>query len=98
MSEPLYVPSRPIRVVTAAALFDGLAGGTEAEKQSQLDRLRDFHERNADAAHDALAALRHFAHSGGNVFSEPMNAARVCSLGQITDTFFDVGGQYRRNV
>jgi methylmalonyl-CoA mutase len=27
-----------------------------------------------------------------------MQAARVCSLGQITDTFFDVGGQYRRNV
>jgi len=36
--------------------------------------------------------------NGDNVFAELMNAARVCSLGQITDTFFDVGGQYRRNV
>ena len=33
-----------------------------------------------------------------NVFAELMSTARVCSLGQITDTFFEVGGQYRRNV
>jgi len=75
-----------------------LARGTEAEKQSQLERLRDFHERNADTAHDALTALRHAVQDGGNVFAELMNAARVCSLGQITDSFFEVGGQYRRNV
>ncbi len=36
--------------------------------------------------------------TGDNVFAALMDAARVCSLGQITDTFFDVGGQYRRNV
>ncbi len=75
-----------------------LARGTETEKQSQLDRLRDFHERNADAAHDALTALRRAVQDGRNVFAELMDAARVCSLGQITDTFFEVGGQYRRNV
>jgi methylmalonyl-CoA mutase len=75
-----------------------LARGTEAEKQSQLDRLADFHTRHHDQAHQALAQLRQVVADGGNVFAELMHAARVCSLGQITDTFFDIGGQYRRNV
>jgi len=34
----------------------------------------------------------------GNVFAELVNAARVCSLGQITDALFEVGGQYRRSM
>jgi methylmalonyl-CoA mutase len=75
-----------------------LARGTTAEKQSQLDRLADFHARNADVAQAALARLRQSVIDGENVFAELMDAARVCSLGQITDTFFEVGGQYRRNV
>ena len=75
-----------------------LARATEQEKRSQLDRVRDFQERNHEAAHDALAALQEAARSGGNVFAVLMDAARVCSLQQITDAFFEVGGQYRRNV
>jgi isobutyryl-CoA mutase len=75
-----------------------LARGTEDEKQSQLRRLADFHARNCELAEHALAKLRAAVTSGENVFAELMEAARVCSLGQITDTFFDVGGQYRRNV
>jgi methylmalonyl-CoA mutase len=75
-----------------------LARGTEQEKQSQLVRLREFHEQHADEAADALDKLQQAVLSGSNVFGELMRAARVCSLGQITDTFFDIGGQYRRNV
>ncbi len=75
-----------------------LARGTEAEKQSQLSRLADFHTRHHDEAQHALARLRRVVADGGNAFAELMHAARVCSLGQITDTFFDVGGQFRRNV
>jgi methylmalonyl-CoA mutase len=75
-----------------------LARGTEAEKQSQLARLADFHTRHQDQTHHALGRLRQAVTDGGNVFAELMDAARVCSLGQITDTFFDIGGQYRRNV
>jgi len=75
-----------------------LARATEQEKRSQLGRVRDFQDRNHDAAHDALAALQETARSGGNVFAVLMDAARVCSLQQITDAFFEVGGQYRRNV
>jgi methylmalonyl-CoA mutase len=75
-----------------------LARGTETEKQSQLARLADFQARNAEAARDALQRLRDAALEGENVFDVLMEAARVCSLGQITDVFFEVGGQYRRNV
>jgi methylmalonyl-CoA mutase len=75
-----------------------LARGTDTEKQSQLDRLADFQARNRDAAQLALQRLRESVASGENAFAELMAAARVCSLGQITDAFFEVGGQYRRNV
>ena len=75
-----------------------LARATEAEKQSQLDRLADFHARHAAEAPAALTALQQAATSGGNVFDALMSAVRCCSLGQISDAFFEVGGQYRRNV
>ena len=75
-----------------------LARGSQEEKQSQLTRLRDFHALHASDAPAALAALRRSAAPGGNVFEALMDAVRCCSLGQITQAFFDVGGQYRRNV
>ena len=75
-----------------------LARGTEEEKKSQLARVRDFQQRHREEAHAALAALKDTARSGGNMFAVLMEAARVCSLQQITEAFFEVGGQYRRNI
>ncbi|MFG1702826.1 fused isobutyryl-CoA mutase/GTPase IcmF [Nonomuraea sp. M3C6] len=75
-----------------------LARGTEEEKRSQLDRLHAFHERNRSEAPAQLARLREAAMSEGNAFEVLMEAARYCSLGQITDALFEAGGQYRRNV
>ncbi|MBD9724266.1 methylmalonyl-CoA mutase family protein [Streptomyces caniscabiei] len=75
-----------------------LARATEQEKQSQLARVRDHQARHRDQAHAALTALKDAAVSGRNVFAVLMDAARVCSLQQITEAFFEVGGQYRRNV
>jgi methylmalonyl-CoA mutase len=75
-----------------------LARGTEEEKKSQLERVRGFQERHAEQAHEALAALKETARAGGNMFAALMDAARVCSLEQVTEAFFEVGGQYRRNV
>jgi isobutyryl-CoA mutase len=75
-----------------------LARSTDEEKQSQLRRLADFHARNANAAPVAIAKLKQVAMSGGNVFAELMEAVKVCSLGQITDALFEVGGQYRRSM
>ncbi|MCM3885919.1 fused isobutyryl-CoA mutase/GTPase IcmF [Frankia sp. R82] len=75
-----------------------LARATESEKRAQLDRLTAFQQRHASAARPALAELRAAAAGGGNIFDALMRTIRVCSLGQITEAFFDAGGQYRRNV
>ena len=75
-----------------------LARATEGEKQSQLRLLGDFHARHAGEAPAALARLKAAATGGENVFAVLMDAARVCSLGQITEAFFEAGGAYRRNL
>jgi methylmalonyl-CoA mutase len=75
-----------------------LARATEEEKQSQLERVRSFGDEHAVEAQAAITRLKESAVNGDNVFAELMSAARVCSLGQITQAFFEVGGQYRRNV
>jgi len=72
------------------------ARGTDAERDSQLARLADFHARHAAAAPAALARLQQVATDGGNVFDALMDAVRVCSLGQLTQALFEVGGAYRR--
>jgi isobutyryl-CoA mutase len=75
-----------------------LARGTEAEKQSQLRRLAAFIADHGDEAPTALDRLRRVAAEGGNTFAALMDAVRVCSLGQVTQAFFEVGGQYRRSL
>jgi methylmalonyl-CoA mutase len=75
-----------------------LARSTEEEKQSQLQRLADFHARNASAAPAMLKRLQQAVIENQNVFNVLMDAVRVCSLGQITNALFEVGGQYRRNM
>jgi methylmalonyl-CoA mutase len=75
-----------------------LARSTDAEKQSQLTRLRDFRCRHADERPAMLARLRDAAMAGDNVFAVLVDAVRCCSLGEITQALFDAGGRYRRNV
>lgn len=75
-----------------------LARSTEEEKQSQLTRLAGFKSSHKDNAEQALERLKQAARNDENVFAELMNAVRYCSLGQITDAFFEVGGQYRRTM
>lgn len=75
-----------------------LARSTEEEKQSQLQRLNDFHTRHAAEAPAMLQRLKQAVIDNTNVFEVLMDAVRVCSLGQITSALFEVGGQYRRNM
>ncbi len=75
-----------------------LARSTEDEKQSQLTRLEDFHTRNSEQSQQALSDLKQVLMDGGNGFAALVEAVRYCSLGQITDMLFEVGGQYRRNM
>ncbi|MDB5971016.1 MAG: methylmalonyl-CoA mutase [Hydrocarboniphaga sp.] len=75
-----------------------LARSTDDEKQSQLLRLADFQKLNAAQAPALLQRLRDAVVTDGNLFEVLMDAVRVCSLGQITQTLFEVGGRYRRNM
>ncbi|HYD60460.1 MAG TPA: fused isobutyryl-CoA mutase/GTPase IcmF [Noviherbaspirillum sp.] len=75
-----------------------LARSTEDEKQSQLKRLSDFQARNAANAPAMLERLQQAVIRNENVFAVLMDAVRVCSLGQISNALFEVGGQYRRNM
>ncbi|MDE2478605.1 MAG: methylmalonyl-CoA mutase, partial [Betaproteobacteria bacterium] len=75
-----------------------LARSTPEEKQSQLDRLHEFHARHADEAPRLLQRLQQAVIEDGNVFEVLMDAVRSCSLGQLTDALFEVGGQYRRSM
>jgi methylmalonyl-CoA mutase len=75
-----------------------LARSTDDEKQSQLKRLGDFHKRHAAQAPAMLQRLKQAVIDNRNVFDVLMDAVRVCSLGQITNALFEVGGQYRRSM
>src|SRR5947209_13778065 len=73
-----------------------LIRSTEEEKQSQLRRLAEFHERNKAESGPMLKRLQHAVIRNENAFAVLMDAVRFCSLGQITSALFEVGGQYRR--
>ena len=75
-----------------------LARSTDDEKQSQLKRLAEFHARHAAEAPAMLQRLKDAVIANANVFEVLMDAVRCCSLGQITNALFEVGGQYRRSM
>jgi len=75
-----------------------LARSDDAEKDNQIQRLADFQTRHSDRSADALKRVQQAAIAGENVFAELMTAAESCSLGQLTEALFSVGGQYRRNL
>ena len=84
--------------LTETASCIELARATDEEKESQLNRLGDFQKRHEQDAPAALERLQKVALAGDNIFAELMNSVKVCSLGQITQALYDVGGQYRRNM
>jgi methylmalonyl-CoA mutase len=75
-----------------------LARSDAAEKDDQIARLRDFQRRHAEEAPAALERLRQAALAGDNLFAVLVDTVRSCSLGEITEALFDVGGRYRRSV
>jgi len=82
---PTIVPSEVIRA-------------TEEEKQFQITALKLFQDRNADKAGAALQQLQKSAVAGDNIFEQLMEICKICSLGQISNALYAVGGQYRRNM
>ena len=75
-----------------------LARSTDEEKQSQLKRLEAFQQLHTSESPAMLKRLQQAVIENRNVFEVLMDAVRVCSLGQITNALFEVGGQYRRNM
>lgn len=82
---PTIIPSEVIRA-------------TEEEKQQQIATLNHLHSRYSDAQTSALQNLKLASLKNQNLFAELMEAGKVCSLGQISNALYEVGGQYRRNM
>jgi methylmalonyl-CoA mutase len=75
-----------------------LIRSTEDEKQAQVAAVKAFQARHAEAAPEALRRLQAVAAGGGNVFGELVQTVKTCSLGQISNALYHVGGQYRRSM
>jgi methylmalonyl-CoA mutase len=82
---PTIIPSEVIR-------------STTEEKEQQIESLRRFWKHNEDQNEGALKKLKQVAINNGNLFEQLMETVRYCSLGQITNALYEVGGQYRRNM
>jgi methylmalonyl-CoA mutase len=82
---PTIVPSEVIRA-------------TEEEKQFQINALEDFKYRNQDRSAALLRDLQLRAIAGENIFEALMEVCKYCSIGQISNALYEVGGQYRRNM
>jgi methylmalonyl-CoA mutase len=71
---------------------------TDEEKEDQIATLRALHQAHADKKGSILRDLQQTAIQNGNTFEALMEAVKFCSLGQITNALYEVGGQYRRNM
>jgi len=71
---------------------------TQKEKKYQIKMVNMLKESNAKIASDLIRDLKKTAVENGNIFEALMETCKYCSLGEITDALFGVGGQYRRNM
>lgn len=82
---PTIIPQEVIRATTE-------------EKEYQIAMLKNLHKQQQSVARQHLARIQEAAIQNRNIFTELMEACKVCSLGEITKALFEVGGQYRRNM
>ena len=75
-----------------------LARASYEEKNAQLSNVQKYQQDHADQSAAQLQKLKETVLSGGNIFAALMKAARYCSLYQMTEALYEVGGQYRRNL
>tara|TARA_B110000090_G_C13194985_1_gene374618 strand:- start:82 stop:789 length:708 start_codon:yes stop_codon:yes gene_type:complete len=71
---------------------------TETEKKYQITMLKELHKSNNGKSEKLLQKVQEAAVKNQNIFSQLMEASKICSLGEITNVLFEVGGQYRRNM
>ena len=82
---PSVLPSEVIRAI-------------EKEKEYQIFMINELHKTKTKTITDGLEKLKKAAIQNENIFNELMEISKYCSIGQITKTLFNVGGQYRRNM
>ena len=75
-----------------------LTRATYEEKMDQINRLNEFKEKNRDKSAGALEKLRKVSLEGDNVFEELLTTVNYCSLSEIINVLYEVGGRYRRNM
>lgn len=68
------------------------------EREYAISSLIEFQKMHKDESEEALTRLQAVAIQNGNLFEALMDAVKVCSLGQISNALYQVGGQYRRNM
>ena len=68
------------------------------EKEYQIKMLEELHKSYGKESEKVLKQLKSTAQQGENIFTELMEATKVCSIGQITNALFGIGGEYRRNM
>ena len=71
---------------------------TKDEKEYQIDMLGRLHHHYADESQKQLGLIKNAAIQNENIFESIMEASKYCSLGEITTSLFEVGGEYRRNM
>ncbi len=71
---------------------------TSEEKEYQIQMLEQLHQMSPEKMTESLQQIRHAAIQNENLFEVLMRATKYCSLGQLTQSMFEVGGQYRRNM
>ena len=75
-----------------------LIRSSSSEKELQIKRLNEFKKLNSDLSKQSLSQLQSSILAGSNIFTELMIASQFSSLGQISSTLYNVGGEYRRNL
>ena len=71
---------------------------TEEEKEFQIQTVQNLWKSGGEKGKEMLKEIQHVAVQNGNIFNSLMETVKYCSLGQITQALFEVGGQYRRNM
>ena len=71
---------------------------TSEEKEQQISTIKDLHSTWKEESEKQLESLKIRALKNENIFEGIMEAAKYCSIGQISNALFEVGGQYRRNM
>ena len=82
---PTVIPQEVIRATTE-------------EKEYQISMLKELYDMHSDKVELQLRNVQEAAIQNQNIFEKLMEACKICSLGQITNALFEVGGQYRRNM